>query len=106
MFSKQLITQISNKLCFRSSYILNFHYNLTLYVLSFSEGKKNISTFYVISPHWHDTGIWNPSSSKTITYLLYIVNIMGADGLAMQGARASATMLLTMLNQINLGPAH
>ena len=30
---------------------------LTLYVLNFSEGtKKNIFTFYVIPPHWHDTG--------------------------------------------------
>ena len=35
-------------------------------------------------------------------YLFYIVNIMGADVLATQGARASATMILAMLNQINL----
>ena len=30
---------------------------------------------------------------------------MTADGLAMQGARASATMIFTMLNQINSVPA-
>ena len=30
------------------------------------------------------------------TYLFCIVNIMAADDLATQGARASATMLLTM----------
>ena len=38
--------------------------------------------------------------SKTRTYLLYIVSIMGADVLATQGARTSATMILTFLNQI------
>ena len=34
-----------------------------------------------------------------------MVSIMVADVLAMQGARASATMIFTMLNQINLVPA-
>ena len=34
-----------------------------------------------------------------------MVNIMGADVLATQGARASATMIFTLLNQINLVPA-
>ena len=43
----------------------------------------------------------NPSSSKARTYLLYIVNIMGADVLETLGAKASATMIFTMLNQIN-----
>ena len=38
--------------------------------------------FCVISPHWYDTGSWNPSSNKTRTYLFYIVNIMAADVLA------------------------
>ena len=54
-------------------------------------------TFHVISPHWHGTGSWNPSSSRTRSYLFYIVNIMGADVLVMQGAGASATMILTWL---------
>ena len=62
-------------------------------------------TIDIIPPHWHDTGSWNSSSHKTRNYLFYIVNIMGADVLATQGARASATMILTMLNQINLVPA-
>ena len=38
-----------------------------LYVLNFSGGTKHIFTFYVIPPYWHDTGGWNPSSSKTGT---------------------------------------
>ena len=35
---------------------------------------------------------------KTKTYLSYIVNTMGADDLATQGARVSATMIWTWLN--------
>ena len=31
---------------------------------------------------------------------------MGADVLVMQEARASATMIFTVLNQINSAPAH
>ena len=54
--------------------------------------------FCVTAPHWHGTGSWNPSSCKTRIYLFYIVNIIAADCLAMQGARASATMIFTMLN--------
>ena len=34
------------------------------------------------------------------------VSIMGADVLATQGARASATMILTWLNQENSVPTH
>ena len=59
---------------------------------------------YLIPPHWHDTGSWNPSSCKTRTYLFYIVNIMAADDLSTQGARASATMILTMLHHIHWVP--
>ena len=64
-----------------------------------------VFTFKVIPPHWHDTGSWNPSSSKTRTYIFYIVNIMAADDLVTQGARASATMIFILLNQINSVPA-
>ena len=69
---------------------------------------KNVSKIYIIPPRWHDTGSWNPFSCKTRTYLLYIVNIMGADVLAMHGARASATLILTLLNwdTCNSFPAH
>ena len=76
---------------------------LTLYMLNFSEGTKTYFYIYVLLPHWHDTGSWNPSSSKTGTYLFYIVMIMGADVLATQGA--PTTMILTMLNRINSVPA-
>ena len=76
----------------------------TLSVLIFEREQKHIHTSDVISPHWHDTGSWNPSSSKTRTYLFYIVNIIGADVLATQGAWASATMIFTMLNRINSVP--
>ena len=40
-----------------------------------------------------------------MTYLFYIVNIMAADDLATEGARASATMIVIMLNQIDSFPA-
>ena len=63
-------------------------------------------TIYIIPPHWPDMGSWNPSSCKTRTFLFYIVNIMGADVLATQGARASATMILSVLNRNNSVPAH
>ena len=45
----------------------------------FQGEQKHIFTFYVIPPHCYDTGSWNTSSSKTRTYLFYIVNIMGVD---------------------------
>ena len=64
------------------------------------EKNKHIFSFYVTPSHWHDTGNWNPSSSRTRTYLFYKINIMGADVLATQWARASATMIFTMLNRI------
>ena len=61
--------------------------------------------FYVTPPHWHDPGRWNPCPRKTRTYLFYIVNIMGDDVLVRQGARASATMIFTQMNRINLDRA-
>ena len=68
---------------------------------------KNISTIYIIPPHWQDTGSWNLSSCKTRTYLFYIVNIMGVDVLVTQGAMSLTTicMILTMLNWNNSVPA-
>ena len=39
------------------------------------------------------------------THLFYIVNIMGADVLATQGARASAAMIFTKMNRIHSVPA-
>ena len=55
--------------------------------------------------HWYSTGSWNPSSRKTRTCLLYIVSFMTVDDLATQGARASATMICTMLNRIDSASA-
>ena len=49
---------------------------------------------------------WNPFSSRTKTCLFYMVNIMGVDVLATQGARASATMIFSMLNRNNSVSAH
>ena len=43
---------------------------LTRYMLNISHGmKKFIFTFHAIPLLWLGTGIWNPSSSKTKTYL-------------------------------------
>ena len=47
---------------------------------------------------------WNPSSCNTMTYVYYIINIIAADGMATQGARASSTMILHMLNLNNSVP--
>ena len=81
-------------------------WNIGKLTLKFFRGNENIFTFYVIPPHWHDTGSWNSSLNKARTYLFHMVNIMGADVLATQGARASATMIFTKFNRINLVPAH
>ena len=43
--------------------------------------------------------------SQVFEILSYIVNIMGADVLPMQGTRASTTMIFTMVNRINSVPA-
>ena len=56
--------------------------------------KKNIFIFFIISHPW-DVGSWNYSPWMTGICLSYIVNTITADGLATQGAKASATMALT-----------
>ena len=75
-----------------------------LYATFFRENIKHVFPVYIIPPCRHDTGIWNASSWKIRTSLLYIVSIIGADDLAMQGDRASATLILTKLNWINSVP--
>ena len=67
----------------------------------FSEGTKHIFTFHVIPGHWHATGSWNPSSSKTGTCIFYIVDIVCADALA-----TPAAIILTMWNRINSFPVN
>ena len=74
-------------------------------LLIFQGEQKHIFTFHAIPPYWHDTDSWKPSSGKTRTYIFYVANIMGAEVLATQGASASATMILTLLNGTNLVPA-
>ena len=49
----------------------------------------------IIPPHWHGTGIWNPYSWKTRACLFHIANVMAANDMATQGARASAVVLLS-----------
>ena len=61
---------------------------------TFFDGRMYVCGIQLFKKQWHDTGGWNPSSYKKWTYLLYIVNIIAVDGLAMQGARASTTMIL------------
>ena len=65
--------------------------SLTLYVLNFSEETQTY--IYVLSFLHIDMN------------LFYIVNIMGADVLATQGARVSAAMIFTKFNRINSVPA-
>ena len=70
-------------------------------MLKFSKGTKLHIHILCHSSILHDTGSSNHSSSNRRTYLFYVVNTMGVDVLATQGAKASATMILTMLNRIN-----
>ena len=95
---------ISNPIICNIQIYKYFAHFLTLYILNCSEGTKHIFTFYFIPPHWHDTGSWNPSSRKTLTYLFYIANIMASDALAPRVARASAAIIFTILNRINSVP--
>ena len=78
--------------------------SLTLYVQNVPRDTLNATTVYIIPPRWHDTGSWNSSPYKASTYLVYIINIMGADILDTQGARISAAMILTMVNHNNSVP--
>ena len=71
----------------------------------FFRGNINMNLHYVTPSHWYDTSCWNPSSGKTGIYLFYRVSITTADNLATLGARASATMIWTSLNQDNSVPA-
>ena len=56
-----------------------------------------------VNANW--TQSYGNKSERNIN-VVYIVNIMGADVLVTQKARASATVIFTMLNLINLVPTH
>ena len=62
---------------------------------------KDIHVFIisVISRIWTCTSSCNLLSWKTGLHVSSIVNAMAADGLATQGARASAAIVLTLLSQ-------
>ena len=83
----------SGWLCKGMLYVIQCVDCLTPLHVIFSEGTKTSIYILCHSPTlaWHSN--WNYSSSKKITNLFYIVYIMGADVLATQGARASATMI-------------
>ena len=89
---------------FVSSYKFHWPRVNSLLANFFQRNHKHVFTFYVIPPRWHAKDNWNPSPYKTRTYLFYIVNTMVADVLVTQGARASATMILTLLKWDNLVP--
>ena len=76
----------------------------TLYVLNIFIGNTKTCQKFIIPPQWHGAGSCNPSSCNT-TYLFHIVNNMGANVLATQGARASTIMVLAMLKRNNWVPA-
>ena len=63
---------------------------------TFSSGNKNIYLHLMPLLHNYMTQVIE------IFNLLYVVNVMDADVLATQGARASATMIYNILNRINL----
>ena len=52
----------------------------------------HISNCYLTQKHHM---FWDSLSRKTKTFIFYIFNIMAADNLAMQGAKASAAMVMT-----------
>ena len=69
---------------------------LTLYVMNrISVKHKYVSAFNIIPRYWNITGWWVSLSWKTRISTIHILNIMAADALTTQGARASAGMLLT-----------
>ena len=71
----------------------------------FQEKYKNAFVIYTIPPQWQTIDSWNPSLCKTGTYIIYTINIKADDDLATKGARASAAIVLTYLNQDNSFPA-
>ena len=88
----QFFTDASNVWKRKSSVnieIRNIHVCIKLlHANFFQREQKHIFTLY-IPPHWHDTGSLTPPWSKTTTYLFYVVNIMGADVLAIGSRRLS-----------------
>ena len=91
---------------YRNRNAFTFYILLNPLCAKFFRWNKKIYLHFMSFLHVDMPQSWNPLSCKTKTYLFYIVNIMGADVLATQGARASATMILTWLNRDISFPAH
>ena len=73
---------------------------------NFFRGNINIYLHFMSSLHIDMTQVLKNPSSKTMTYIFYIVTIMTTDVLEMKGASVSATMILTKLKRDNSVPAH
>ena len=74
----------------------------------FCELKFNIKSSIIYCVWQFNLYEWTQLKSFVVTldqYLFYIVNILGADALATPGARASATLILTLLNGDNSIPS-
>ena len=84
--------------------LLNFKRSSTSKYQVLDNSHQVPSTSTLLDPN-PELGSWNLSSSKTRTYPFCIVNIMAADVLVTQGARALAAMVLTWLNWDNSVPA-
>ena len=86
-------------------YFMWIHYE-RLHNHNKAKHNKTVCIFLGIYCNWPSSKLiwhrqWTSFSSKTRTYLHHTVNIMSADVLATQGARASATMTMTLLIQDN-----
>ena len=60
---------------------------------------KGIFAFSIILQHWGGSSYWIPPSKQIRTCPSYTVSTMAANGLVMEGARASTAMVLTMFAQ-------
>ena len=69
------------------------------------QSEQNIYLYFIPFLHIDMTQTAETLPQVRQGHLFYIINIMAADDLATQGARASATMIFTMLNRINSVPA-
>ena len=82
------------------------HYSFNPLRAKFFRGNKNIYLHFISFLHIDKAQVVQiVSQVRQGLTLFYIVNIMGADVLLTQGARASSAMIFTMLNQINLVPS-
>ena len=81
-------------------------YNINALWAKFFRGNQNICLLFRYFLHIDISHVVEilPQARQELTY--FTVNTMGADVLTTQGAKAPATMILTMKNQINLIPAH